>query len=197
MILIIEPHKSTRKILCDLLSRERIITADSIPESLEMLCKFRNNFNLIISNIQTLYDIFSRGTMFKLCEKLYISVPPILGLFTKVDETIKAVFEKKYKQYKLIEYSEDVTFPGRYIEAVKELYPDVIIDLAKAQEAWSRKDEVKEPIDTRAWLEQEGFIKHGEQEKGEPNYKKMYFELKKKYDELVNYLKNIPNSKDK
>ncbi len=192
MILLLEPYKTRRKKLCDLLSRERIIGVASIPETLEMVCKFKNSFEIIIANIHLLYDILSQETLFKLCKKLYIKVPPLLGLYEKGDDKIKEEFEKKYTQYKLIEYDkEDDNFPERYIRVVKELYPDVIADVNKAMESWVKGEETKELIDTRKWLEQEGFVERTEKTCEEHDYKKMYLELKKKYDELLNYVKKL------
>ncbi len=112
MILLLEPYKKRRKKLCDLLSRERIIGIDSIPEALEMVCKFKNDLAIIIANIHLLYDILSRKTLFKLCTKLYIDIPPLLGFYEAGDEKIKEEFVNKYKQYKLVEYDEkDDSFP--------------------------------------------------------------------------------------
>jgi len=178
--------------LCDLLSRERIIGVDSIPETLEMVCKFKNNFEIIIANIHLLYEILSRETLFRLCNKLYIDIPPLLGLYTKGDEKIKKEFEKKYSKYKLVEYDEeDEHFPERYLQALKELYPDVIADAKKATETWLKGEETKELKETREWLEQEGFIEAREKITQKEDYKKMYLELKKRYDELLSYVKKL------
>lgn len=178
--------------MCDLLSRERIIGVDSIPETLEMVCKFKNNFEVIIANIHLLYEILSKETLFRLCDKLYIDIPPLLGLYTKGDERIKKEFEKKYPHYKLVEYDEeDDHFPEQYIHALRELYPDVIADVNKATETWLKGEETRDLTEAREWLEQEGFIEAREETMLKEDYKKMYLELKKRYDELVSYIKKL------
>jgi len=157
-----------------------------------MVCKFKNNFEVIIANIHLLYQILSRETLFRLCKRLYIDIPPLLGLYTKGDEKIKEEFEKKYSQYRLIEYDEeDDHFPERYIHALKELYPDVVVDVNKATETWLKGEETKELIEARKWLEQEGFIEPGEKISQKEDYRKMYFKLKKRYDELLSYVKKL------
>jgi hypothetical protein len=159
MILLIEPNKRIRKRLCDLLSRERIIGIESYPQILEMLCKFKENFNLLIANIRLLKEIISKGTIFKLCEKLYIKVPPILAVYRKGDEKLKKEFEQNYKQYKLVKYdADDTSFPEQYIQALRELYPDVITDVKKATENWLKADEPVMSVDHRKWLIDEGFL---------------------------------------
>jgi len=86
-------------------------------------------------------------------------VPPILALFRKGDEKIKAQIEEEYKQYKLVKYdSDDTSFPERYITAVKEIYPEVIAEIDKANELWLRGDEPETAIDARDWLVKEGFL---------------------------------------
>lgn len=232
MILLIEPNRAIRKKLCDLLNRERIIGVDSCPQTFEMICKFKNRFNIIIVNIRLLKDILSHGTLFKLCEKLYIEIPPILAFYRKGDEKIRENFEKNYGQYKLIKFDkEDTSFPERYIQAVRELFPEVIADIDKANEVWLKGDEPEVSTDPRAWLVEEGFLEAiksskigeiakdmeqimplikkmlsaektgGKYEKGEANkevdYKKMYFEIKKKYDELLKYVKELVDFTDK
>jgi len=224
MILLIEPNKNIRKRLCDLLNRERIIGIDSLPQTFEMICKFKNSIHIIIANIRLLHDIVSKGTLFRLCEKLYVDIPPILAFYRKGDEKIKHEFEKNYQQYKLIDYDKDDTsFPERYIMAIKELYPEVIADINKATEVWLKGEEPETLIDHREWLEKEGFIKTMENlkigkltqdmeqiiplmkkmlseekkllknktKKQEIDYKRMYFELKQKHDELLKYVKEL------
>lgn len=159
MILLIEPNKNIRKRLCDLLNRERIIGVDALPQTFEMICKFKNSVHIIIANIRLLHDIVSKGTLFRLCEKLYVEVPPILAFYRRGDEEIKRDFEENYRQYKLIDYDKDDTsFPERYIMAIRELYPEVIADINKATEMWLKGDEPETPIDHRKWLEEQGFV---------------------------------------
>lgn len=226
MILLLEPNKRIRKRLCDLLSRERILAIGSYAETLEMIAKFKNRINIIIANIRMFKDILLRGTLFRLCQKLYIEIPPILVLYRRGDEKIKEEFEKNKIQYSIIEFDgEDTSFPERYIAAIKNLYPEVIADIDKATEMWLKGEESETPKDHRKWLEEEGFLtamenlkigkltrdveqiiplmkkmlsgeKQGPQEKKqkkkqETDYKRMYLELKQKYDELLKYVKEL------
>lgn len=225
MILLIEPNSKIRKRMCDLLSRERILGVGTYPEIYEMMAKFRNNINIIISNIRTLKEILLRGTLFKLCEKLHLEVPPILAIYRKGDEKVKNEFEKNLK-YILIKYDgEDNSFPERYIGAIKELYPAVITELKKANESWLKGDDSPSFEDTRKWLVKEGFVKALEKsEIGqlalnmksmipmmkeilreerelskkedviEQDYKKMYFDLREKYNVLITYVKQLIDS---
>ena len=57
MILLIEPDKTTRKNISDLLNRERIIGVGTIAETLEIVCKFQRNLDIIIANIHILAEI--------------------------------------------------------------------------------------------------------------------------------------------
>jgi hypothetical protein len=223
MILLIEPDQKIKKKLCDLTSRERIIGVDSYIQILEMLCKFKNRFDLIIANIHPLNDALSQQTLFKLCDKLHIVVPPILGIYREGDEQIVEDFKKNNGQCKLIKYSEeDEVFPETYIQAIKELYPVLIADIDKAKEIWLEKEKTEESIDPRKWLKEEGFIKVVESDNIESSngntgelitsveemlvdetaekienvdelvdYKKMYFELKKKHEELLKQVTDL------
>jgi hypothetical protein len=159
MILLIEPNRKIRKRICDLLNRERIIAVGTYPETLEMIAKFQKRLNIIISNIRVLDDVLRRQTLFRLCEKLYIDIPPILAIHRKGDAKIKEKFEEEYKECKLIKYDgDDNSFPERYIAAVKDLYPEVIADIDKANESWLRVDELEAAADPREWLVKEGFV---------------------------------------
>ncbi len=159
MILLIEPNKGIRKRLCDLLSRERILAIGSYPETLEMIAKFKNRINIIIASIRMFKDILLRGTLFRLCQKLYIEIPPILVLYRKGDEKIKEEFEKNKVHCSIIKFDgEDTSFPERYIMAIRELYPEVIADINKATEMWLKGEESETPKDHRKWLEEEGFL---------------------------------------
>jgi hypothetical protein len=164
MILLCEPDKTKRKNICDLLGRERIIAIGSVQEILEMICKFRKRFKLMIINIRLLHDIIINETLFNLCNKLRINVPPVLSMYQDGDEEIMVKFKEYHAHYQLIKYVErDPYFPGRYIGAVKILYPEVISDIDSAMEAWSKKDDKRDFIDPRKWLEEEGFIEPEEQ----------------------------------
>jgi hypothetical protein len=232
MILLIEPNRRIRKRICDLLSRERIIAVGTYAETLEMIAKFQRRFNIIIANIRILDDILKKKTLFRLCQKLCIDVPPILALFRKGDERIKEEIEEKHKEYKLVKYDgDDTSFPERYITAVKEIYPDVIADIDKANELWLRGDEPETAIDAREWLVKEGFLdaleetKYGniakemekvlpiikkmvstadsheepaiQKDQNKSEYEKQYLDLKRKFDLLVKYIRELDASTKK
>jgi len=225
MILLIEPDSGLRKKLCDLLSNERIINVASVTSAFEMICKFRNGLDIIIANIQLLEAMLSNQTVFKLCQKLSIEAPPIVSYYKKGDEKIKAKIEKANKQHRFVEYNEkDCSFPGQYIQAIREVYPNLNADIERAREIWLKERESDKFIDPYKWLEEKGFLKDIEkakiqkQEDGvdkkivskedgsiktadmsqktieEEDYKLRYFELKKKYDELLKSIKKFKNS---
>jgi hypothetical protein len=224
VILFIEPNTIIRKRVCDLLTRERILGVATYNESLEMLAKFRNKIALIIANIRLLREILIKGTLFRLCQKLYIEIPPIIALYKRGDEKIKEEFEANKVVQKLVKYdSEDNGFPERFIDAVRTVYPDVIADMKTAQENWFRGDESQPMPDVQKWLRQEGFIEAIEgsklvkvakdmeevlplikkmlaetetdvQQRKQQNYETMYKDLKKKYDLLVKYIRQLERS---
>lgn len=212
MILIIETDVTIRKKLSDLLSKERIIGIDSVQQILEMICKFRNDLNVIVTDIHQLHEIMSKKVVFRLCDKLHIDAPPIVGIYKNGDEKIKEEFAKNNTGYKLLKYNDkDCSFPELYIETIKEVYPQVHADIEKAREIWLEKREDDDLVDIRKWIEEEGFLetpdktKIGKSEanvnvrkpktkKAEKNYEKMYFELKQKYDELLEYVKELADS---
>jgi hypothetical protein len=226
MILLIEPNKKIRRRLCDLLIRERIIAVGSYTDTLEMIAKFRNRINLIVTNIRLFKDILLKGTLFRLCQKLYIEIPPILALFRRGDEKIKEEFEKNQVSCALVKFdSEDTSFPERYIDKARELYPDIIANMKHAHESWLKGDEMQPLPDPHDWLVKQGFLKAIEGSKigkiakdmetfmplirkivstAEPDensrtengslnrdYKEEYHKLKKKYDLLVSYIKQL------
>lgn len=174
MILLIEPDKDIRKKLCDLLCRERIIAIGTRSETLEMICRFKNRFNIIIANINLLHGMIMQGTLFRLCQKLDVDIPPILGLYSEADESAKSEFQKYFKQYKLIKYDEkNIDFPKLYISEVRGFYPAVIADVNKAKEIWLQKEEPQDFIDPRKWLEEEGFLEPHQKEQTEYNGKEI------------------------
>jgi len=159
MILLIEPNKTISKRLCDMLDKERIITVTSIPSTLEMIVKFKNNFNLIIANIRILNNMLATGTLTRLCEKLYIQIPPVLVLFRKGDDKIKMQIEQEYPNYVLLDYEkDDNSFPEKYIGAVEELHPDANVSLSDANDVWLRGEEHEVFLDPQKWLVEQGFL---------------------------------------
>jgi len=219
MILILESDKSLSKKLCDLLNRERIICVDSGQQIVEMVCKYKNDINVIIANNHLLYDIMVHQVILKLCQKLVIEPSPIICYYKKDDQDIHKEFIKDLGQNKLIECDEkNVDFPERFIQIVKEAYPALNADIKKANEMWVKKPE--DFVDIGKWLEEEGFLKTGKtaqptesyslikpqprklnSKKDDLDYEKMYNELKKKYDELLKEVKDLidstGNSKEK
>jgi hypothetical protein len=168
MILLIEPDKKIRKKLGDLLSRERIICVGNATETMEMVCKFKNKFDLIIANIRFLRAVIAQDKLTRLCQKLYIDIPPILGYFIKEDREFKKDFEKIYKDYKFIEYDEkNPIFPDQYIKVIRKLYPGVTVDVSKAVQSWQKPEPSVELADLRTWLEKEGFVPEIEKSKHE------------------------------
>jgi len=166
MILFIEPNVAIRKRICDLLPRERILGVATYNETLEMIAKFRNNITLIIINIRLYRDILLKGTLFRLCQKLYIEIPPVIALFKRGDEKIKEEFEVNKIVQKIVKFdSEDNSFPERYIEAVRNIYPDVISDMKIANDNWLKGESDQRPGDVKTWLAQEGFLEVIEESK--------------------------------
>lgn len=224
MIIIAVPDKDVRKRLCDLLIKERIIGVNSVADILETLCRFQKSINLIVVSIGFLDHIVSNQTVQRLCQKLRIAEPPIVGIFKKDEQIIKKTLEKDHENLSLIEYREqDPEFPVRYISRLKKLYPALNADLEKAKETWHKKEEDKELMDIGRWLEEEGFLEAADKKETpekvkmveemtlfieellteEPakteekttettiDYKRMYLELKQKYDELLKYVKEL------
>ena len=212
MILLIEQDIAVRKKLSDLLSKERIIGIDSVQQTLEMICKFKNKLNVIVADIHQLREIISKRVVFKLCEKLHIDVPPIVGVYKNADVKIKEEFAENNTGYKLLKYDEkDCSFPEQYIKIMKEVYPQLNADIEKAREIWLETEENDDLVDIRKWIEEEGFleipdktkirkpeakvnVRKPKTKKPEKNYEKMYFELKQKYDELLEYVKELADS---
>ena len=236
MILIIESDATVRKKLCDLLHRERIISIDSVQQALEMICKYKDTLNVIVTDIHQLLEIISKKIIFRLCEKLHVDTPPMVGVYRNGDEAIKRKLEKKKTGYKLLRYNDkDCSFPERYIKTIKEVYPGVHADVEKAREIWTEEKEDDELADIHKWIKEEGLFmeetkevyvdelkaKHRKKtdediedieeigilveqpkkkkkvksEKDEKkDYKKMYFELKQKYDELLQYVRELTDS---
>lgn len=222
MILLIEPDLLIRKQLCDLLPRERIIGIGTMPQTLEMLCRFQKRLKLMIVNVHLLREMTARQTMFKLCERLCIVPPPGLCVYQKADTKVKGELEAGPHSYRFILYDEkDKEFPDRYVMAAREIYPEIIADLPSARDAWARKDAPPSLIDPRKWLEEAGFaevaekidlaekekkvinlipiiernfIKAGVEPSSVQDYKKDYYELKGKYDTLLEYVKELIDS---
>jgi len=156
MIILVEQDKEIRKSLADLLSRERLIGVDSIQESLQMILKFKNDLDLIVANVVLLSELLSKHIIERVCQRLSIDVPPIVGIYKEDDEEAKHRFMAEHKGYRIIRYGEnDLGFPNRYLEAIQKACPELVIDYEKAREAWLKKQQPQELVDPRKWLEEE------------------------------------------
>jgi len=225
MIILIEPDKDVRKNLADLLSRERLIGVDSIQESLQMILKFKNDLDLIVANVHLLAEMLSKQIIERVCQRLSIKMPPIIGIYKQGDEDAKNRFTSRHKEYRVIRYAEkDLGFPNRYLEVIQKSCPELIIDYEKARETWLKLQQPQELVDPRKWLEEEGFLEATKKREPESvakstddiitsieaflaeqteeavetptvdeavreDYKTMYLDLRKKYDELLNSVK--------
>ena len=224
MLIIIEKDKGVRKRLCDLLDRERILGSDSIPDAIEKVCKFRGQINVIISRIEFLPDFHSKQLVNKICDKLLIEPPSVVGYYTKDELEIKSGLEKSGVKFNLVEYNEqDAEFPEKFIRLILGVYPDLVHDINKAKNLWQRKpaDQTTDFVDPVKWLKEEGFaevvekidfeknrnieevipaieeilkvepIQIEETAEAEPDYKKLYLEMKQKHDQLSKYVQEL------
>ncbi len=218
MIIIAEPDKIIRKKLSDLLRKERIIGIDMVADMLEKLCKFREEIDVIIINIRLLNLSFLNETVPKLCQKLNMSQPPLLCYYKAGDENSEIL--AKAKKVNFLKFDEtDPKFPSQYVKLLKGLYPNLNADLTDVKKAWVKVDVDQDLADVQEWLEQEGLVEKKEEkvkikteekipsiekllieepEKDEDveassmdDYKAKYFKLKKKYDELYKYVKEL------
>ena len=159
MIILVEQDKEIRKNLADLVSRERLIGVDSIQESLQMILKFKNDLDLIVANVDLLSELLSKHIIERVCQRLSIDVPPMIGIYKEGEEETKHRFMAEHKGYRIIRYGEnDLGFPNRYLEVVQKACPELVIDYEKAREAWLKKQQPQELVDPRKWLEEEGFL---------------------------------------
>jgi hypothetical protein len=235
MIILVEPDKDIRKNLADLLSRERLIGVDSIQQSLQMILKYKNDLDLIVANVNLLSEMLTKHIIERVCQRLSINIPPVIGIYKQGEEESRDIFASQYKAYKVIKYAEkDLGFPNRYLEVIQKACPELVIDYESAREAWLKLQQPQELVDPRKWLEEEGFIEtikvpeqdnpdksaddivtsiqslldEEETEIAEPalqetkketeqDYKTMYVELKKKYDELLKSVRAFMESVSK
>jgi hypothetical protein len=228
MIILVEPDKDIRKHLADLISRERIVGVDSIQEALQMFLKFKNDLDLVVANVNLLSEMLSKQLIERVCQKLSISVPPVVAIYKQSEEEAKNVFINQHKGHKVIKYADnDLGFPNRYLEVIQKACPGLVIDYEKARDAWLKKQQPGDFIDPRTWLAEEGFLEavrrpepemtekapddivssiqnlldeaavehaqHKEKESKE-DYKKMYLELKQKYEALLKNVKAFMES---
>ena len=180
----IEPNKTISKRLCDMLNKERIITVTTIPSTLEMIVKFKNNFNLIIANIRILNNMLATGTLTRLCEKLYIEIPPILALHRTGDEKIKEQIEHDHPEYLLLEYvKDDNSFPEKYLGAIEKLHPEANVSLNDANDVWLRGEEHEAFLDPQKWLVEQGFL--------EALQKTKFHKLSREMEQMIPLIKQM------
>jgi hypothetical protein len=218
MLIIIERDAAVRKRLCDLLNRERILGVDTVTAALERLCQFREDIDLIIARIGMAVEIREKQVIKKICDKLYIKIPPIICYFSSDEGEIATKFEKE--KTTMFEYDEnDTHFPFKYINAIKEKYPALNYDIKRANETWQGKLPKKPEgmVDPRVWLEEQGLIevikkveakqetrqidqtessahellKEDNVNENHADYEKLYFELRERFEKLLKYLDGL------
>lgn len=207
MILLAEENITVRKKLCDILHRERIIVVGSPKRALEALVQHKGKFKLIIANARALRGITSKDILDRLCKKIEIEVPPIIGIYRKGEEPIVTKIIESRNDQKFVKYDEkDVNFPTKYIKAIRTQYSDLLFDENSINTDWAASEEKQDIDDVRNWLDGEGFAdkesKKIKEKKGvQPleddknvDYKKLYFEVKEKYDELLNYIHELTDT---
>src|SRR4030042_5509280 len=200
MILLVDKGPAMRKKLCDMLNRERIIGVATKQQVLETLVLHKNRLNVFIADATSLSEILSGETILKLCIKLSINIPPIVALYRPGQEAIIQGISNSNFQFEFVKFDEkDIDFPDAYTRAIKTVYPEVNIDIQKANKVWSRTDATQDLVDVKNWLHKSGFgepphepasrpqVEKNKPEREEDNlqdYKKLYLDMKEKYDKL-------------
>lgn len=209
MILLVEEDKTVGKKLCDMLNQERIITVGSAQQVLEALVHHKSSLKVIIANASAVRAITSNNLIMKLCEKIKMEIPPIIGFYRKGQEQlVKKIIENRH-ELKFVKYDDkDANFPTKYVRAIKDQYPDLRVDLNKTMTGWPVSEEKQDIEDVRSWLSKEGFVKKPstsakdkeEKKDAKPiddknvDYKKLYLEVKEKYDELLKYIHELTDT---
>ena len=209
MILLVEEDKAVGKKLCDILNQERIITVDSAQQVLEALVHHKSKLKAIVANARAVRAVTSKDLITRLCEKIRIKIPPIIGFYKKGQEQlVKKIIENRHDQ-KFIKYDDkDANFPLKYVKAIKAQYPDLRVDMNKASLGWAVTEDKQDIEDVRKWLNKEGFADKPsakpkdkkEKKAAKPvddknvDYKKLYFEVKAKYDELLKYIHELTDT---
>jgi 3-methyladenine DNA glycosylase Tag len=217
VILLIDDNKVRSKKLCDMLNKERIIPVGSKQQVFEALVHHKGKLNAIVANVRAVQTIISEQTISQLCEKLYMDMPPIVGLYSEEEEQLLQTIPENDYHITFVKYDEkDMNFPVKYIKAIKKVYQDLSADINKANEVWLKSTDTQDLIDIREWLKDEGFldVKHKKAplkskkithskpaSDAKIDYKKMYLELKekyeelkKKYDEVLKYIQDLTDS---
>lgn len=200
MILLVEKDTLIRKKLCDILNRERIIGVATKQQVLEALVQHRNKLKVLIVNAFLLSEILSEETILKLCLRLSITVPPIVVLFKPEQKAIIESINNSTYQFEFVEFDQkNNSFPTAYVKAIKKLYPQLHIDMDMAKTTWQKSEASQDLNDIRKWLKEGGFTEAVEIKKFQKqpekttkttgddsvDYKKLYLELKEKYNKLV------------
>ncbi len=219
MFIIIDTDPVVRKHICDVLHKERIIAVDSIAAMIEKLCWFRNDVNLIITRINFFVEMHEKKISERIQNKFGINAP-IVGYFLAGEEDyLSRVPDNIIKDAIILFDAADKSFPRKFIALVKQHYPKLNYEMKSSQEKWKTKNETPvQTIDLRKWLEEEGFselinmqekteqsvdqligelsqvlsemeFKH--QERDEVDYKKLYFQLKEKYEKLLKLFEEL------
>ncbi len=184
-----------------MLNHERIIPVMEKNQILEALVIHRDNFDVVITNIQSLNEILTEGIFSKLCEMIKIEIPPIVAIYKKGQESILKNTNASQYKCKFLKYDEkDLNFPVAYVQTIKALHPKIHVDMNRANEVWLNPQDPQDIVDIQEWLGEEGFIdvpvkskaktkpasktpKKESEEKSDFN--EMYLELEKKYKELL------------
>ena len=196
MIIFIEKDILTRKRLSDLLVRERVIGVDNAQQALEIGIRYKDNLDLFVSNIQNFKVLTTNKILTRFCNKLGIGLLPVLAFYKDGEEDIVESLEKYDGKSRFIRFSDSDKFPEHYVNIIMELYPDVNADVASALEMWKASKVAEQHIDPRIWLTREGFIKgkkmsNSDADSDHTNYKAMYYDLKDKYDRLLQELEEL------
>ncbi|UZE93594.1 MAG: hypothetical protein IB618_02345 [Candidatus Pacearchaeota archaeon] len=140
MIILIEPDKEKTKKLCDIIHRERVIPVDSPGKALDFVVRFykeKKDIDLIIgnSNVPHFYGLVSKNILEKLSRKLGILYTiPLIGYYEEENEKIEEIRDHGVG---LIKYDEkDSEFPFRYMQLIREKYPNLNIDVRNLREIW-------------------------------------------------------------
>lgn len=203
MIVFIEKDILTRKRLSDLLVRERVIGVDTAQQALEIGIRYRHNLDLFVSNIQNFKILTTNKILTRFCKKLCIELIPVLAYYRDGEEDIVESVEKYDGKSRFIRFSDSERFPEHYVNIIQELYPNVNADVQSATQMWQMSRADEQHIDPHDWLKQEGFIKGRKIQdtatavSDHTNYKAMYYDLKEKYDRLLQELKELRELLDK
>jgi hypothetical protein len=196
MIILLEPDENTCRRLCKIMPREKIITVPSVTEIFEMICKYKREIDLIIANLHVLAESSPRQVVERLCQKLAIEVPPILCYYKQLDKKIRHDNIKENKQIQFIKYNEkDENFPEKLIQIIKQIYPGLNADANEAKASWFGKPK-SNITSIQKWLKEEKSRITKMPQGSETDYRKLYHDLQKKYDELLKIISEIIDTVD-